>query len=193
MKRKFATMTAGLAALALASLGIAPAKAVSDADAHAVAIKACSGVNPSQPVSVLNAVDDGSGIGMSLVWLTDKDNNLWMCDADSEGNVYSYTIVASDLLSGGGPELIGLQLASDGSFDGQPQDVAAKVCVAYLKDGGEVVHIAEDGLEVSPGFIVFVKDGSGHTFLCNATGDAGVWAFEAIGEPLTFDTKPEVS
>src|SRR5262249_27438707 len=118
MRRKFATMTAGLAALALASLGIAPAKAVPDADPHAVAIKACSGVNPSQPVSVLNAVDDGSGIGVSLVWLTDKDNNLWMCDADAEGNVYSYTIVASDLLSGGGPELIGLQLASDGSYDG---------------------------------------------------------------------------
>ena len=193
MRRKFATMTAGLAVLALATLGIAPAKAVSDGGAHEVAIKACSTANPSQPVSVVNAVDDGSGIGFSLVWLTDKANNLWMCDADAEGNVYSYTIVAKDLLSGGGPELIGLQLASDGSYDGQPQDVAAKVCVAYLKGGGEVVHINPDGLDVAPGFIVFVKDSSGHTCLCNATGDAGVWAFEAIGEPLTFDKKPEVS
>jgi hypothetical protein len=193
MRRKFATMTAGLAVLALATLGIAPAKAVSDGGAHEVAIKACSTVNPSQPVSVVNAVDDGSGIGFSLVWLTDKANNLWMCDADAEGNVYSYTIVAKDLLSGGGPELIGLQLASDGTYDGQPQDVAAKVCVAYLKGGGEVVHINPDGLDIAPGFIVFVKDSSGHTYLCNATGDAGVWAFEAIGEPLTFDTKPEVS
>jgi hypothetical protein len=186
-------MTAGLAVLALATLGIAPAKAVSDGGAHEVAIKACSTANPSQPVSVVNAVDDGSGIGFSLVWLTDKANNLWMCDADAEGNVYSYTIVAKDLLSGGGPELIGLQLASDGTYDGQPQDVAAKVCVAYLKGGGEVVHINPDGLDLAPGFIVFVKDSSGHTYLCNATGDAGVWAFEAIGEPLTFDKKPEVS
>jgi len=193
MRRKFATMTAGLAVLALATLGIAPAKAVSDGGAHEVAIKACSTANPSQPVSVVNAVDDGSGIGFSLVWLTDKANNLWMCDADAEGNVYSYTIVAKDLLSGGGPELIGLQLASDGTYDGQPQDVAAKVCVAYLKGGGEVVHINPDGLDLAPGFIVFVKDSSGHTYLCNATGDAGVWAFEAIGEPLTFDKKPEVS
>jgi hypothetical protein len=192
MRRKLATMTAGLAVLALASLGIAPAKAVSDGGAHEVAIKACSTVNPSQPVSVVNAVDDGSGIGLSLVWLTDKDNNLWMCDADAEGKVYSYTIVAKDLLSGGGPELIGLQLASDGTYDGQPQDVAAKVCVAYLKGDGEVVHIAPDGLDIAPGFIVFVKDSSGHTYLCNATGDAGVWAFQAMGEPLTFD-KPEVS
>ena len=193
MKRKFATMTAGLAVLALAALGIAPAKAVSDGGAHEVAIKACSTANPSQPVSVVNAVDDGSGIGFSLVWLTDKDNNLWMCDADAEGNVYSYTIVAKDLLSGGGPELIGLQLASDGTYDGRPEDVAAKVCVAYLKGGGEVVHINPDGLDIAPGFIVFVKDSSGHTYLCNATGDAGVWAFDAIGEPLTFDKKPEVS
>jgi hypothetical protein len=193
MRRKFATMTAGVAVLALATLGIAPAKAVSDGGAHEVAIKACSTANPSQPVSVVNAVDDGAGIGFSLVWLTDKANNLWMCDADAEGNVYSYTIVAKDLLSGGGPELIGLQLASDGSYDGQPQDVAAKVCVAYLKGGGEVVHINPDGLDLAPGFIVFVKDSSGHTYLCNATGDAGVWAFEAIGEPLTFDKKPEVS
>jgi hypothetical protein len=183
-------MTAGLAALALASLGIVPAKAVPD---HAAAIKACSTVNPSQSVNVVNAVDDGSGIGVSLVWLTDNDNNLWMCDADAEGNVYAYTIVASDLLKGAGPELIGLQLTSDGTYGGNPQDIAAKVCVAYLKDGGAVVHVAEDGLDLAPGFIVFVKDGSGHTFLCNATGDAGVWAFEPIGEPLTFDTKPEVS
>ena len=180
MRRKFATMTAGLAVLALATLGIAPAKAVSDGGAHEVAIKACSTANPSQPVSVVNAVDDGSGIGFSLVWLTDKANNLWMCDADAEGNVYSYTIVAKDLLSGGGPELIGLQLASDGSYDGQPQDVAAKVCVAYLKGGGEVVHINPDGLDIAPGFIVFVKDSSGQTYLCNATGDAGVWAFERL-------------
>ena len=52
---------------------------------HEAAIKACSTVNPTQPVTVLSAVDDGTGIGFSLVWLNDKDGNLWMCDAD--GNV----------------------------------------------------------------------------------------------------------
>jgi hypothetical protein len=98
-----------------------------------------------------------------------------------------------DLLSGGGPELIGLQLASDGTYDGQSQDIAEKVCVAYLKGDGKVVHVAADGLDSDPSFIVFVKDGSGHTYLCNATGDAGVWAFEAIGDPLFFDDKPDVS
>ncbi len=190
MRRKFATMTAALAALALASLGLVPAKA--DATGHEAAIKACSTVNPSQPVKVVNAVEDGSGIGLSLVWLNDKDGNLWMCDADAKGNVYAYTIVASDLLSGGGAELIGLQLTSDGTYDGQPQDVAEKVCVAYLKGDGSLVGSTGDGLDSDPGFVVFVKDGSGKLYLCNATGDAAVWAFEPIGDPLSFDGKSEV-
>ena len=69
---------------------------------------------PSQPVSVVNAVDDGSGIGFSLVWLNDKDGNLWMCDADADGNVYAYSLLTGDLLEGAGGELIGLQLTADG-------------------------------------------------------------------------------
>ena len=34
---------------------------------------------------VVNAAADGSGIGFSLVWLNDKDGNLWMCDAELGG------------------------------------------------------------------------------------------------------------
>jgi hypothetical protein len=190
MKRKLAMMTAGLAALALASLGIVPAKAVSE---HAAAIKVCSAANPAQPVSVLSAVDDGSGIGFSLVWVSDKNGHVWMCDADDQGKVYAYTVLGKDLLSGSGPELIGLQLTSDGTYDDQPEDVVAKVCIAHLKGDGKVVHVSPDGLDLAPGFIVFVKDSGGHTYLCNATGDAAVWAFEEIGEPLTFEGKPVTS
>lgn len=190
MRRKFATMTAGLAVLALATLGIAPAKAVSDGGAHEVAIKACSTVNPSQPVSVVNAVDDGSGIGFSLVWLNDKDGNLWMCDADADGNVYVYSILTVDLLEGAGGELIGLQLTADGGVEGEPQQIAEKVCMAHLNKGGEggkVVATASDGLEADPGFIIFVQNAEGVTYLCNATGDAMIWAFEPVGDPLTLE------
>jgi hypothetical protein len=190
MKRKFATMTASLAALALASLGIVPARAVQD---HAAAIKACSAVNPAQPVSVLGAVDDGSGIGFSLVWVSDNYGHVWMCDADDQGKIYAYSVLRKDLLAGSGPELIGLQLASDGTYDGQPEDVAAKVCVAYLQGEGKAIHVSPDGLDLAPGFIVFVKDNVGHTYLCNATGDAAVWAFAEIGEPLVLDGKMEAS
>jgi len=46
-------MSVGLAALALASLGLVPANAKSEATNHDAAIKACSTVNPSQPVKVV--------------------------------------------------------------------------------------------------------------------------------------------
>jgi hypothetical protein len=46
---------------------------------------------------------DGSGIGFSLVWLTDSENRLWMCDADSQGFVYSYALVNEDCSAGRGP------------------------------------------------------------------------------------------
>jgi hypothetical protein len=58
MRCKFVTMSVGLAASALASLGLVPANAKSEATNHDAAIKACSTVNPSQPVKVVNAVED---------------------------------------------------------------------------------------------------------------------------------------
>jgi hypothetical protein len=180
---------AGLAGLAALGLVLGPVNAAPAESGHEAAIKACSTVNPQQPVEVLNAVEDGSGIGFSLVWLKDKEGNLWMCDADASGNVYTYTILTGDLLAGGGPELIGLQLASNGSLDGDPQKIAEKVCVAYLSEGGKVLASAPDGLEDDPGFIVFVQDHTGAFHICNATGDAMIWAFEPIGDPLKFETQ----
>ena len=46
-----------------------------------------------------------------------------------------------------------------------------------------------DGLAGDPGFIVFVEDASGAYHLCNATGDAMIWAFEPIGDPIKFPTQ----
>jgi sugar lactone lactonase YvrE len=135
---------------------------------------------------LLGGVYVAVALGFSLVWLNDKDGNLWMCDADDGGKVYSYAMVTSDLLDGDGPDMIGLQLASDGTYDGMPQDIAEKVCAAYLTDGGKVLASASDGLETDPGFIVFVGDKAGKYYFCNATADAAVWAFAPIGDPLTF-------
>jgi hypothetical protein len=186
MKRNSLIMGAGVAVMAAAGLLLASASAAPATTGHEAAIKACSTVNPAQPVTVVSAVDDGSGIGFSLVWLNDKDNNLWLCDADANGNVYSYSIVTKDLLAGAGAEMIGLQLASDGTYEGEPQKIAEKVCAAYLTDGGKVLASTPDGFETDPGFVVFVQDTAGNFHLCNATGDAMIWAFEPIGEPLKF-------
>jgi len=186
MKRNSLITGAGVAVLATAGLVLASANAAPVKTEHEAAIKACSTVNPSQPVKVVNAVDDGSGIGFSLVWLNDKDGNLWMCDADASGNVYSYSIVTSDLLAGAGAEMIGLQQTSNGTYEGEPQKIAEKVCAAYLTDGGKVLASTPDGFESDPGFVIFVQDTAGSFHLCNATGDAMIWAFEPIGEPLMF-------
>ena len=86
-----------LVAMATAAPVFASANAEPAETGHEAAIKACSTVNPTQPVTVLSAVDDGTGIGFSLVWLNNKDGNLWMCDADADGNVYVYSILTGDL------------------------------------------------------------------------------------------------
>ena len=188
MKRLTLNMGAALAVVASAALAFATAHAETKpvATNHETAIKACSTVNPAQPVEIVNAVEDGSGIGFSLVWLNDKDGKLWMCDADSDGNVYSYSLVTQDLLEGAGPEMLGLTEADFSQVD--PQETAQKVCVAYLTQGGKVLATAPDGYEQDPGFAVFIKaNQDGGTYLCNATSDAKIWAFEAIGDPLSLE------
>jgi hypothetical protein len=189
MIRNSVIVSALLSAMATCALVFSSAGAEEAVAGHEAAVKACSTVNPSQPVSVLSAVDDGSGIGFSLVWLNDKDGNLWMCDADADGNVYVYSLLTGDLLQGAGGELIGLQLTADGGFDGEPQQIAQKVCVAHTGEGGKVLAIAPDGLEADPGFVIFVQNAAGETYLCNATGDAMIWAFEPVGDPLQLETQ----
>lgn len=188
MKLNSLIFGASFAVLATGGLAVS-ASATPGETGHEAAIEACSIVNPSQPVSVLNAVYDGSGIGFSLVWLTDNDGWLWMCNADADGGIYSYSVVTGDLLQGEGPELIGLQLTSSGGYGGEPQTVAEKVCAAYLGEGGNVLLSAPDGFPADPGFIVFVQDAGGFNYLCNATGDAMVWAFEPVGDPIEIPTQ----
>ena len=74
MKRMTLIMGAALAVVASAALAFATAHAETKpvVTNHETAIKACSTVNPTQPVEIVNAVEDGSGIGFSLVWLNEK-------------------------------------------------------------------------------------------------------------------------
>lgn len=177
MNTKSVMLGSAIAALSIAALAVSPANAEIAAADHAAAIEACSAVNPFQPVEALGAVDDGSGIGFSLVWIGDAEDRLWMCDDDAEGFVYSYSLMTADLLEGTGPELIGLTPASNGGFEDDPQAVAEKVCVASLEDGGTVLSSRPDGLGADPGYAIFVESEAGDLYLCNATGDAMVWAF----------------
>jgi len=108
-------------------------------------------------------------------------------DADADGNVYVYSLLTSDLLAGAGGELIGLQLTADGGFEGEPQTIAEKLCVAHSGEGGKALAIAPDGFEIDPGFVIFVLNAAGETYLRNATGDAMICAFEPVRDPLTLE------
>ena len=107
---------------------------------------------PRSRSSIVNAVDDGSGIGFSLVWLNDKDGNLWMCDADSRRQ--RLFLLAGDQRPAGrrGPRAD--RPAAEADFgEVEPQEIAEKVCVAYLAEGGKVLASAPDGFEQDPGFV----------------------------------------
>ena len=112
-----------------------------------------------------------------------------MCDADSRRQRLCLLAADQRSVGGAGGELLGLQLTADGGFSQvDPQQTAEKVCVAYLTQGGKVLAIAPDGYEQDPGFVIFIKaNQDGGTYLCNATSDAMIWAFEPIGDPLSLE------
>ena len=72
--------------------------------------------------------------------------------------------------------------------DPNPLDIAELAYKAYFPgDTGKVIGRALDGLgdKFVPGYYVLFEN-DGRTYLCAATGDAQVWAFAEIGDPLAI-------
>jgi hypothetical protein len=161
-------LVAGLCAV-VASCAVPAARAEGARDA---AFEAC--LAQAHAAAAVTAVDDGRG--GSLVWLTDQDNNLWLCNADADGRVYAYSMIFDDLLAGAGASLVTpIILDRDGKPVSPPPDplaTAELACRAYLNANW------------LPGYYVFLETEAGETFLCDATANAQVWAFARIGEPL---------
>ena len=149
---------------------------------------ACTIANAPQPVDFVAEVDDGRG--GSLVWLTDAGANLWLCNADADGQVFAYSKMTCDLLLGAGANLVGVEPVVNGEVgtpEKNPLTIAEKACQAYLSDGpGKVVGSGPDGLDGDwvPGYYVYIDTGKG-LVLCDAT-DAQVWSFAEIGNPLSL-------
>jgi hypothetical protein len=191
MKLGRLSLSAGLVVPALLTLtGIG---AGAEPDAHAAAVKACATANGHQPAKLVTAIDDGRG--GSLVWLTDSDANLWVCSADAAGKIYAYIMMSGDLLKGAGSWLVPDESFSDEEFgvarpDPNPLDIAELACRAFFPGGnpGKVIGRGLDGLGENfvPGYFIFFQSEE-HIYLCDATGDAQVWAFAEIGDPLNFD------
>jgi hypothetical protein len=183
------SLGAGLVTLALVAAVTAPVGA--EDDPHATAVKACSSANDNQPATLVTAIDDGRG--GSLVWLTDAVSGLWLCNADAEGNIFVYSLIAGDMLDGAGPSLVHIDyVPGEGDVplpERNPLDVAEQVCIAYLPgEEAKVIGSGQDGLgeDWVTGYYVFIETGKGNLFLCDATADAQIWAFSEIGDPLAL-------
>jgi hypothetical protein len=68
------------------------------------AVQACMDLNEYAPTELVDAVDDG--LGDYLVWVKDRDGDLWMCNANADGAVYANVIMEGDLLEGDGMRMI---------------------------------------------------------------------------------------
>ena len=131
-------------------------------------------------MQAVKAVDDG--LGDWIVWLRDKDNDLWMCNASAEGNVYANTLIKGDRLAGRGEEAIALMPVAYTPSALPAAEKAERVCAAAGRkvDATRLVTTVEDGVG---DYIVWLQ-GSDHSYwLCNASADAKLYVFER--DPLS--------
>ena len=164
---------------ALLALAFSPVvSATANAGASDVAIEACSNFNEYGPVEVMAAVDDG--MGDTLVWLTDADEDLWACNASGEGDIFANVMVDDDLLEGEGPAMV--QLVS-GNPSRHPELQAGRLCLAVAEEQNvEIVASVEDGLG---DYMVWLEvDGGESYIMCNASSDGALYAFETVAMPL---------
>lgn len=179
----------GLSLLGIVASAAVPVTATETS--QVLAIEACTASGAVAPADAVAAVADGRG--GSLVWLTDAEANLWLCNADAQGQVYALSMIFDDLLAGAGAALVTpIFLDRDGKPRppvAEPFAVAQSACQAYLGDEARPAVVSgQDGLGTNwlPGYFFFFETEAGETFLCDATANAQVWAFARIGEPLAF-------
>ena len=153
--------------------------------AEQVAIAVCLSVNQYGPVQAAKAVEDG--VGDWIVWVRDKDNDLWLCNASAEGNVYASVLIKGDRLAGRGEEAIALMQVAHTPSAMPEAEKAERVCAAAGRkvDARRLVATVEDGL----GDYVVWLQGNEHTYwLCNASGDAKLYVFEPVRSPIHGST-----
>jgi hypothetical protein len=147
------------------------------------AIEACSAANRYGPVEVAGTVADG--MGDWLIWIKDKDSELWLCNASEQGAVYANIYMEGDLLRGSGAELIGFQTAANRNRTQgpAPATTAESLCSAiggYIEDM-TIVATVEDGMG---DYLIWLKNANEQLWLCNASADAKLYSFEPVDLPL---------
>lgn len=143
------------------------------------AAEACQALNQFGPVTVQTVAEDG--LGDWIVWVKDKDDDLWLCNANSHGAVFTNALMQGDLLKGDGNALISLQNVVDGGSGGAQEAEALCAAVGSHLEEMQVITTVEDGLG---DYITWLKNGNDQLWVCNASGDAKLYDFEAIDLPL---------
>jgi hypothetical protein len=165
---------------AFASMPAAASEPTTEAPAWQTAATACFSFNEYGPVEVVQAVEDG--LGDWIVWVRDKDNDLWLCNVSSEGNIYANSLIRGDLLAGRGEEAIALtQVAHTSRI--AAADKAERVCAAAGRrfEATDIVATVEDGVG---DYVVWLKASDGSYWLCNASAKAELYVFERVHAPL---------
>ena len=115
-------------------------------------------------------------LGFSLL---DKDDDLWLCNANEEGAVYANVLLEGDLLAGEGGELV---VDQSGRIAG-PAERAERLCAAvgsYMEDL-EIVATVDDAMG---DYLVWLKNSNDAYWMCNASADAKLYTFEAVQYPV---------
>ena len=149
------------------------------ADGHDAAVDACLEINEYAPAELVEVVEDG--MGDWLVWVEDKDGDLWMCNANAEGDVYANVFLEGDLLDGEGAELIGFEPTRHRRPN--PAGPAERLCMAVGEqvEDMEIVATVEDGMG---DYLVWLQNDDEDLWVCNASAEAKLYVFEAVDYPL---------
>jgi hypothetical protein len=183
-----AAATLALSAAAFAETPVAAAEAVDNGSA---AIEACAAFNKYAPATPIAAVQDG--MGDWLIWLKDKDEDLWMCNANGAGNVYANVLIQGDLLSGDGAGLSAYEPAASGINAPGPAARAERLCAAIgsMSEPMTIVATVSDGMG---DYLIWLKTGHESFYVCNASAEAELYVFEAVQYPLNESgSKPAVA
>ncbi len=175
---------AGVHAAMPDSAGGAAAAAESDTaqgNTHHIAANACLEHNEFGPARVVRAVADG--FGDWLIWVEDREGDLWSCNADREGHVFVNVIIAGDLLEGRGGEFLPTRpLLTSENVAAAGETASRDLCVgvAGLTQAVTVLATVPDGMGDS---LVWLRLADGQLWMCNASADGKLFVFEPVGTP----------
>jgi hypothetical protein len=153
------------------------------------AIAACIDRNGYKPAKLSAAVEDG--LSDYIVWVEDKDGDLWLCNANESGEIYANILLQGDLLGGEGAQLITYDQTPASSAAG-PAGRAEELCAAIGVHFGnlEIVATVDDALG---DYLVWLKTAEGGYWMCNASADQKLYAFEWVEYPVDGSTAADIT